>query len=80
MRSFIVFEGQGVTSSWTVLGLVGIRMKFKDHQPSSFHQSRVCVLWSAVFIWRGSASCKSNSGLCARLYVSGNWEFVGSAM
>ena len=29
MRSFIMLDEQGVVSSWAVLGLVGIKVKFQ---------------------------------------------------
>ena len=38
-------------------------------------------LWLAFFIWRGSASCKNNLGMCVRrLCLSGNWQFGDSVM
>ena len=38
-------------------------------------------LWSAIFIWRGSVSCKTNLGICVRpLYLSGNCELGDSVM
>ena len=48
----------------TILGLVGIKVKFQAYQSSGFKQSM--FLQSAVFIWRGSASCKNNSEMCVR--------------
>ena len=60
-----MFKEQGMISLWTVLGLVGIKVKFQA-SPSGFNQFRVCVLKSAVFIWRESASYKNNLGMCVR--------------
>ena len=39
------------------------------------------LLWLVFFIWRGSASCKNNLGMCVRgLCLSGNWQFGDSVM
>ena len=34
---------------WRVLGLVGIKVKFKYHQPSGFNQSKICILVVSSF-------------------------------
>ena len=56
VRSFIVFREQDVINSWPVLGLVGIKVSFKHHQPSGFSQSRVHVLVVGSFHLGGGSS------------------------
>ena len=51
VRSFILFKEQGMISSQTVLGLVGIKMIFQASLTFWFMES-------AVFIWRKSAPCE----------------------
>ena len=53
MRSFIVFKEQGVISSWTILGLVGIKVKFQASSISLLVSTSLgsVFLWSAVFVW-----------------------------
>ena len=71
-EEFYVFKEQGVINLWRVLGLVGIKVKFKYHQPSGFNQSKICILVVSSFhLGGGYASCKNNLGICVRpLFLS----------
>ena len=66
VRGFIVFREQGVVSvdsSW---------INWHQSEVSSIINLLVSTslgslfLWSAVFIWRGSSSCKNPLGMCVR--------------
>ena len=79
VRSLRVFKEQGLLSSWAFSDWLASRGTFKHHQLSGFKQSM--FLRSAVFIWKGSASCKNDLGACVRpLHVSGSCEFEDSAV
>ena len=82
VRIFIVFKKQGVISSWTILELVGIKVKFSSIIKLLVSTSlQFTFLLSAVFIWIGVFFLEKTvqeSGLY--LYLSGNWEFSDSAM
>ena len=61
-------------SSWTVLGLVGIKVKFQVNLLVSISLGSMV----SCFHLQGSASCKNNLGMCVRpLSVSFN---TGSLM
>lgn len=49
VKSLTVFKEQGVINLWRVLGLVGLKVKFKYHQPSGFNQSNICILVVSSF-------------------------------
>ena len=55
-------------SLWTVLGLVGIKVKFQ-HLQLLLLTSIGSMFLSAVFILWGSASCKNNLGVCVRSLI-----------
>ena len=74
MRSFIVSSpghDQLMDSSQ-----IGWLQPIKNHPSSGFNQ----FLWSAVFIWRGSASYKTIKECFRSLYLSGNSELGDSAL
>lgn len=56
-------------SLWTVLGLVGIKVKFQHLQLLLLTSIGSMFLLSAVFILWGSASCKNNLGVCVRSLI-----------
>ena len=62
MRSSLVFKEQGMISSWTVLGLVGIKVKFQVNLLVSISLGSMV----SCFHLQGSASCKNNLGMCVR--------------
>ena len=67
VRSLTVFKEQSVISLWTILELACIKVKFQESSINllvSTSQGSV-FWWSAVFIWRGSASSKNS----LRMYV-----------
>lgn len=70
VRSFIVFKEQGVISWWRILGLVATKMKF---QASTIFWFQLLLgwmfLWSAVFVWWWSTSCKKHLAVCVRLFI-----------
>ena len=89
-----MFKEQGVISLWTVLGLVG---QLVDSSRTGWHQGEVSNIinflvstslgsvffWSAIFIWRGSASYKKQlRNVCQdfNLCRSGNWAFGDAVM
>ena len=62
VRSFIVVREQGLLSSWTVLGLVDIKVKFQ----ASSVQSRAPVLLVSSFHREGVCFLLQNLGICVR--------------
>ena len=50
-EKFCSVQEHGVINLWTILGLVGIKMKFQASSTSGFNPSRVLFSWSAVLIW-----------------------------
>ena len=69
-----------VIISWTIW-IDGHQDEVSRSSASSFSQSRACVLWSAVFIWWQSASCKKDLGMCvSSSWLSGNWELGDSVV
>ena len=82
VSSFTVFKEQCVTNSWTILGLVGIKVKFQASSIFRFQSVQsLCFHGQQVFIWNWSASCKNNLAMCVMpLYISEKQEFSVSAM
>lgn len=78
--SFTVFREQGVVSSWTILGLVGFKLKLHALSISWFQPVLgPMFLWSTVFIQR-SASCEQPEYVSAFIYIVLETEYGGSAM
>ena len=55
-----------MVSSWTFFSLVGHEVIGSQHHQPSDSSLGSMFLWSTVFIWWGSASCKNNLGMCVR--------------
>ena len=74
----VTHPGQGSKENYSVQGAGCDQLM--DNSQIDWHQGEVSsiinllvstslgsmFLWSAIFIWRGSASCKTNLGICVR--------------
>ena len=83
MRSFTVFKEQGVISSWTVLGLIGIKVKFQASSTFWFQLAWALCSCGQQFPSRGGLLHTKTILECVSglyFYLSGNWEFTDSAM
>lgn len=70
VRSFIVFREQGVITWWRILGLGGTKIKFQASTIFWFQPLlQSMFLWSAVFTWWWSTSCKNNLAMCVSLFI-----------
>ena len=58
-----------VISSWTVW-IDWHQDEVSRSSASRFNQSRACVLWSAVFVWWQSASCKKRLRNVCQLFTA----------
>ena len=60
--------GRGPQSVWSAyaqfLDWLAWRWNLEHHQPFAFSHLGSLFLWSAVFVWRGSASCINYSEMC----------------
>ena len=65
---------------WTVLGLVGIKVKFQASSGFWFQLVEgLCSCGQQFSSGEGSASCKNDLGMCVRplsIFLSGNWSLV----
>ena len=78
-----MLKEQGVISSWTIQGLVGIKVKFQASSTSWFHPVWGLCSCGKKFSSGGGllpvkATYECVSGIY--LYLPGNWEFGNSVM